>query len=142
VNSILAKREAQRLGYDEGIMLDASGRVAEATAENIFMLYRGRLYTPPLDSPILGGITRDTVIVLAREAGLEVIEQSFTRDMLYAASEVLLTGTGAEVTPVREIDGRPIGTGKPGPVTQKLQAAFYKTVRGPGEPRPDWLQYI
>jgi branched-chain amino acid aminotransferase len=142
VTSILAKREAQRLGFDEGIMLDAAGRVAEATAENIFMLYRGRLYTPPLDSAILDGITRDSVIVLAKEAGLEVVEQSFTRDMLYGASEVIFTGTAAEVTPVREIDGRPIGNGKPGPVTRQLQAAFLKTVRGPGEPKPAWLYYI
>ncbi len=142
VNSILAKRESQRLGFEEAIMLDSDGRVAEASAENVFMVYRGRLYTPPLEMAILAGITRDSVLVLAREAGLDIVEQSFTRDMLYAASEVFLTGTATEIAPVREIDGRIIGTGKPGPVTQQLQAAFNKILRGPGEPRPDWLYYI
>lgn len=142
VNSVIAKREAQRLGYDEAIMLDASGRVAEGTGENIFALYRGALYTPPLDMPILAGITRDAVITLAREAGVEVIERPFTRDMLYVASEVFLTGTATEVTPVREIDARPVGDGKPGPITRKLQDTFYKVVRGPGEAHRDWLTYV
>lgn len=142
VNSVLAKREAQRLGYEEGIMLDASGRVAEGTGENIFIVYRGRVYTPPLDMPILAGITRDSVITLAHEQGIEIIEQSFTRDMLYAASEVFFTGTATEVTPVREIDARPIGDGKPGPITRKIQDAFYKVVRGPGEGHKEWLAWL
>lgn len=142
VNSVLAKREAQRLGYDEGIMLDADGRVCEGTGENIFIVYRGRLLTPPLDLPILAGITRDSVITLAREAGHPVEEVAFTRDMLYAASEVFMTGTASEVTPVREIDARPVGDGRPGPITRKLQAAFYAAVRGPGEPHPEWLYYL
>lgn len=142
VNSVLAKRESQRLGYDEAIMLDDAGRVAEGSAENIFVVYRGQLYTPPLDMPILAGITRDAVMTLARDAGIDVVERSFTRDMLYAASEVFMTGTGAEVGPVREIDGRAVGTGKPGPITQKLQSAFFSAVRGPGDSHPEWLTYL
>ncbi len=142
VNSVLAKREAQRQGFDEAIMLDADGRVAEGTGENIFAIHKGRIYTPPLDMPILEGITRDAVITLAKQAGFEVVEQSFTRDFLYQVSEVFFTGTASEVTPVREIDCRTIGTGQPGPVTRKLQAAFASVVKGPGEPRPDWLVYV
>jgi branched-chain amino acid aminotransferase len=142
VNSVLAKREAQRHGYDEAIMLDSDGRVAEGTGENIFAVYKGRIYTPPLYMPILDGITRDSVITLAKASGFEVVEQSFTRDFLYQVSEVFFTGTASEVTPVREIDNRTIGTGQPGPVTRKLQAAFAAVVKGPGEPRPDWLTYV
>jgi branched-chain amino acid aminotransferase len=142
VNSVLAKREAQRHGYDEAIMLDSDGRVAEGTGENIFAVYKGRIYTPPLDMPILDGITRDSVITLAKVSGFEVVEQSFTRDFLYQVSEVFFTGTASEVTPVREIDNRAIGSGQPGPVTRKLQAAFTAAVKGPGEPRPDWLAYV
>ncbi len=142
VNSVLAKREAQRHGYDEAIMLDSDGRVAEGTGENIFAVYKGRIYTPPLDMPILEGITRDAVVTLAVAEGLEIVEQSFTRDFLYQVSEVFFTGTACEVTPVREIDNRTIGTGTPGPVTRKLQAAFTAAVKGPGEPRPEWLTYV
>jgi branched-chain amino acid aminotransferase len=142
VNSVLAKREAQRHGYDEAIMLDSDGRVAEGTGENIFAVYKGRIYTPPLDMPILEGITRDAVITLAKEAGYEIVEQSFTRDFLYQVSEVFFTGTACEVTPVREIDCRTIGSGRPGPVTSKLQAAFTAVVKGPGEPHPEWLAYL
>jgi branched-chain amino acid aminotransferase len=142
VNSVLAKREALRHGYDEAIMLDADGRVAEGSGENIFAIHKGRIHTPPLDMPILEGITRDAVITLAGEAGFEVVEQSFTRDFLYQVSEVFFTGTASEVTPVREIDNRAIGTGQPGPVTRKLQALFTATVKGPGEPKPEWLSYL
>ena len=142
VNSVLAKREAKRHGYDEAIMLDSDGRVAEGTGENIFAIHKGRIFTPPLDMPILEGITRDTVVTLAKAAGLDVVEQSFTRDFLYQVSEVFFTGTACEVTPVREIDNRTIGTGSPGPVTRKLQAAFTAVVKGPGEPRREWLTYL
>ena len=142
VNSVLAKREAQRQGFDEAIMLDADGRVAEGTGENIFAVHKGRIYTPPLDMPILEGITRDAVLTLAKQAGFEIVEQSFTRDFLYQVSEVFFTGTASEVTPVREIDCRTIGSGQPGPMTRKLQAAFATVVKGPGEPRPDWLAYL
>jgi branched-chain amino acid aminotransferase len=142
VNSVLAKREAQRHGYDEAIMLDSDGRVAEGTGENIFAVYKGRIYTPPLDMPILEGITRDAVITLAKAAGFEVVEQSFTRDFLYQVAEVFFTGTACEVTPVREIDNHAIGNGQPGPVTRKLQTTFTAVVKGPGEPQPDWLAYV
>ena len=142
VNSVLAKREAQRQGFDEAVMLDADGRVAEGTGENIFAVHKGRIYTPPLDMPILEGITRDAVITLAKAESFEIVEQSFTRDFLYQVSEVFFTGTACEVTPVREIDCRTIGTGQPGPFTRKLQAAFSAVVKGPGEPRPEWLAYV
>ncbi len=142
VNSILAKRESQKLGYEEAIMLDANGYVCEGTGENIFVVYAGRVYTPPLHLPVLAGITRDAIMVLAKEAGIEIIEQTFTRDMLYTASEVFFTGTGVEMVPVREIDGRTIGSGEPGPVTRKLQTAFYKAIRGPGESHPEWLAWL
>jgi len=142
VNSVLAKREAQRLGFEEGIMLDSEGRVCEGSGENIFILYKNRLYTPPLHLPILDGITRDSVIVLAREAGIDLVEQTVTRDMLYAADEVFMTGTASEVTPVREIDARAIGDGRPGPITRKLQQLFYAAARGPGETHPEWLHWL
>jgi branched-chain amino acid aminotransferase len=140
--SVIAKRESQRLGFDEAIMLDPDGRVAEGTAENLFMVWQGRLLTPPLELPILAGITRDAVMTLARDTGLAVEERAFTRDMLYAASEIFLTGTATEVTPVRELDGRAVGDGAPGPLTRRLQQAFVAAVRGPGEPHPEWLTYV
>jgi branched-chain amino acid aminotransferase len=138
--SVLAKREAQRAGCDDAIMLDAEGRVAEGTTNNVFIVYKGALLTPPLEMSILAGITRDAVITLARDAGIEVVERSFTRDMLYTASEVFLTGTAVEVTPVREVDGYVIG--EPGPITRRLQEAFYGAARGPGEPHPEWLTWL
>jgi branched-chain amino acid aminotransferase len=144
VNSVLAKREAQRLGCDEAILLDTEGRVAEGTADNIFIVHQGTLLTPPLDMPILAGLTRASVLGLARDArlGIDIIERSFTRDMLYTASEVFLTGTAIELTPVREVDGRPVGDGRPGPVTRALQAAFTAATRGPGDSHPDWLTWV
>jgi branched-chain amino acid aminotransferase len=140
VGSVLAKREAQRAGCDDAIMLDAEGRVAEGTTNNIFIVHRGALLTPPLDMSILAGITRDAIITLARELGIEVIERSFTRDTLYTASEVFLTGTAVEVTPVREVDGYRIGD--PGPITRRLQDAFYAAARGPGGNHPEWLTFV
>ena len=116
VNSILAKREAKANGYDEAILLDPEGYVSEGTGENIFIVRKGRLKTTPLTS-ILEGITRNAVIDLAREQGIVVAEERFTRDEMYIADEVFVTGTAAELTPVREIDNRRIGAGKPGPVT-------------------------
>ncbi|HEY3359853.1 MAG TPA: branched-chain amino acid transaminase [Polyangia bacterium] len=142
VNSILAKREALRDGYDEAIMLDPQGQVSEATGENVFMVKGGRLYTPPLSSPILAGITRDTVIQLAREAGVEVVESVMARDQLYIADELFLTGTAAELTPVREVDGRRVGAGQVGPVTSKLQAIFFDTVKGERPRHPEWLAFL
>jgi branched-chain amino acid aminotransferase len=142
VNSILAKREAHAAGHDEAIMLDQHGHVAEATGENLFMITGGRLYTPPLSSPILAGITRDTVLGLAREAGVETREELLTRDQLYTADEVFLTGTAAELTPVREIDRRRIGTGAMGPLTARLQRAYFDAVKGAAATHPEWLTYV
>src|SRR5262249_10031461 len=119
-----------------------NGLVAEASGENLFMVSGGRVMTAPLASPILGGITRESVLRLARDAGLEAIETTFTRDQLYTAEEVFLTGTAAEITPVREIDSRKIGGGEPGPVTRKLQAAFFEAVRGERTPYPEWLTFL
>ncbi|MCG5055086.1 MAG: branched-chain amino acid transaminase [Myxococcales bacterium] len=137
--SVIAKREASRLGFDEAILLDAGGCVAEGTAQNVFAVFGGQLVTPPAHAPILPGITRDAVITLARHLGLSVVEQPFTRDALYQADETFFTGTAVEITPVREVDGRPLGAGQPGPITRRLQAAFEETVRGPGMPWPAWI---
>jgi branched-chain amino acid aminotransferase len=144
--SVLVKRESQRLGLDEAIMLDAEGRVTESSAQNVFAVWedggRAQLFTPPLELSILAGITRASVIALGRELGIPVVERSFTRDMLYSASEIFLTGTATEITPVRELDGRPIGGGQPGPVTRKIQQAFFAVARGPGDAHPEWLTQL
>ena len=139
VNSFLATREASLGGYDEAILLDTEGYVAEGAGENIFIVKGGVLATPPLSSSVLGGITRDSVLRIARDQGIPVAEQKFTRDTLYVADELFLTGTAAEVTPVREVDNRRIGSGSPGPVTRKLQEIYLRAVRGE-EPRyREWL---
>jgi len=139
VNSFLATREAALGGYDEAILLDTEGYVSEGAGENIFIVKNGALWTPPLSSSVLGGITRDSVLRIARDQGIPVLEQRFTRDTLYVADELFLTGTAAEVTPVREVDNRRIGSGSPGPVTKKLQETYLRAVRGE-EPRyREWL---
>jgi branched-chain amino acid aminotransferase len=138
-NSVIAKREAKFGGYDEAIMLDANGFVSEGTGENIFIVKRGVLHTPDLSSSILEGITRDTVITLAREMGLEVNEGRITRDQLWLADECFLTGTAAEITPVREVDNRAIGEGIVGPVTKKLQERFFDVVKGSDTTHNEWL---
>ncbi|MFY9398460.1 MAG: branched-chain-amino-acid transaminase, partial [Desulfomonilia bacterium] len=141
VNSVLSKIEVLKAGYDEAIMLDPQGNVAEGSGENIFFVKNGKLYTPPLTN-VLPGITRDTIITLARELGYEVIEEHFSRDALYLADEVFFTGTAAEVTPVREVDDRTIGSGKPGEVTKALQKAFFEVVKGQNPKHADWLDYL
>ena len=135
VNSILAKREALLDGYDEAIMLDTQGLVSECTGENIFVVRDGIIRTPPLYS-VLDGITRASMIEVARDKNFEVQETQITRDDLYVADEIFLTGTAAEVTPIREIDHRMIGDGKRGPLTEELQTAFFEIVKG-GDPRYD-----
>jgi branched-chain amino acid aminotransferase len=142
VNSVLAKREVMRAGYAEAILLDAQGYVAEASGENIFIVKGGRLITPSLASPILAGITRDSLIVLARDLGLPVEERLFGRDELYLADEVFLSGTAAEITPVREVDDRRIGSGEPGPVTRRVQELFFETVKGGAPKYPSWLTFV
>lgn len=140
LNSILAKREVTAAGYDEALLLDAEGYVAEASGENVFLVRRGVIKTPPLTS-ILEGITRESVITVARDLGLEVREERFTRDELYIAEEVFLTGTAAEVTPVREVDDRQIGAGMPGPVTKKVQETYFAVVHGKDPKYKEWLSY-
>lgn len=141
VNSILAKREALLDGFDEAIMLDTQGLVSECTGENIFVVRDGRIKTPPLYS-VLDGITRASMIEVARDRGFEVVETQITRDDLYVADEVFLTGTAAEVTPIREIDHREIGCGARGPITEELQAAFFEIVTG-GDARYDrWRTFV
>jgi branched-chain amino acid aminotransferase len=141
VNSILAKREAIHAGFDEAILLDTEGYVSEASGENIFIVKDGVLKTPPLTS-ILPGITRDCILTLAGDMGIPVKEDRFSLDDLYLADEAFLTGTAAEVTPVREVDGRIIGPGKPGPITQKLQKAFFAVVKGQDRSYARWLTYV
>jgi len=141
VNSILAKREALLDGYDEAILLDTQGLVSEASGENLFMVRGGVLHTPPLHT-ILEGITRDAVIRLAKDEGIQVIEGAITRDELYVADEVFLTGTAAEVTPIREIDHRQIGEGHRGPGAKLRQKAFFDVVAGRNPKYTDWLTFV
>lgn len=141
LNSILAVREASANGYDEALMLDHEGYVAEGSAENVFIVRNGKLYTPDLTSA-LEGITRDTVIAIAREQGLEVIEKRITRDEVYVADEAFFTGTAAEVTPISELDRRTIGNGERGPITSKLQATYFDYVHGRRNDKPGWLSLV
>jgi branched-chain amino acid aminotransferase len=141
VNSILAKREALLDGYDEAILLDPSGLVAEASGENLFLVRDGEIRTPPLAN-VLEGITRASLIELARDKGMTVHEAPITRDELYVADEVFLTGTAAEVTPVREIDHRSVGVGRRGPITKALQDAFFDVVAGRDRKYERWLSYV
>lgn len=138
VNSILAKWEAKKSGYEECIQLDPDGYVAEGTGENVFIVSKGVLKTTPLTS-ILDGITRNSILQLARAKKIPIVEERFTRDAMYVADEVFLTGTAAEVTPVRELDDRAIGEGTPGPITQSLQSDFFKIVRGEDPAYAHWL---
>ena len=138
VNSILAKRAAKNAGYDEAIFLDQDGYVAEGTGENVFMVSKGVLKTTPLTS-ILEGITRSSILDIARANHIPVVEERFTRDALYVAEEVFLTGTAAEITPIREIDDRQVGAGKRGPVTNLLQKSFFDIVKGEDPSRAQWL---
>jgi len=137
-NSVLAKGEAKLAGYDEAVLLDTQGYVSEGSGENIFVVKKGRLFTPPLSSSILEGITRDTILTLAREEGVPVLEERITRDQLYLADEAFFTGTAAEVTPVREVDDRAIGDGKVGPITKRLQARYFDVVKGSDSRHAEW----
>jgi branched-chain amino acid aminotransferase len=138
VNSILAAVEARRGGYDEAMMLDVDGYVAECSGENIFIVRGGRVKTTPQTS-ILAGITRDAVASMLHDQGVNVVEERFTRDEAYLADEAFMTGTAAEVTPVREIDDRQVGPGRPGPITMELQARFTAITRGQDPARSAWL---
>ena len=138
INSMLALREALESGADEALMLDNEGYVAEGSGENIFVIRDGKLITPELTS-CLEGITRDSIFVLAREMGFSIDERRITRDEVYIADEAFFTGTAAEVVPIRELDGRTIGSGQRGPITEKLQKKYFDAVRGTCEEHSDWL---
>lgn len=141
VNSILAKREVTAMGYDEALMLDPKGFVSEGSGENIFIARGGLLRTPP-PTTILEGITRDTVITIAKDEGIEVREEDLTRDLCYTADEAFFTGTAAEITPIRELDDRKIGDETPGKITRILQQRFFDTVHGKVERYKHWLSYL
>jgi branched-chain amino acid aminotransferase len=141
MNSMLALNEALTCGYDEAMLLDNEGYVAEGSGENIFIVRNGVLYTPDLTSA-LEGVTRDTIMVLAREEGLEIREKRITRDEVYVADEAFFTGTAAEVTPIREVDNRAIGSGGRGPVTERLQTLYFDQVHGRREDHPEWLALV
>jgi len=141
VNSILAKREVIAMGYDEALLLDTDGYISEGSGENIFMVKDGLLKTTPLTS-VLRGITRDSVIRIAKDKGIPVLEGRFSRDELYTADEAFFTGTAAEITPIREVDNRKIGEGKPGPVTKIIQETFFNAVKGREKKYAMWLAYL
>ncbi len=142
MNSQLAKLEAIDNGYDEAIMLDYEGHVSEGSGENIFLVEGEKLFTPAMSSSNLKGITRDSVMTIARDLGYEVVEEVISRERLYAANEVFFTGTAAEVTPIRSIDHRQIGIGKRGPISEKIQTAFFDIVEAKVEDKYGWLSYI
>jgi len=141
MNSMLALQEALRDGYDEALLLDVDGFVAEGSGENLFIVRNGVIYTPELTSA-LEGITRDTILHLARDHGYEVREKRITRDEVYVADEAFFTGSAAEVTPIRELDGRPIGDGVRGPITEQLQSNYFDLVHGRVDKYTDWLAYV
>lgn len=141
INSILANQEATGLGYDEALLLDTEGYVSEGSGENVFIVRNGVIYTPDLAS-CLDGITRDAILTIARDQGIEVREKRITRDEVYCADEAFFTGTAAEVTPIRELDDRVIGEGKRGPVTKRIQDAFFAAVSGNDEKYKAWLSLV
>ena len=140
-NSILAHHEVAHDGYDEALLLDVDGYVAEGAGENIFIVKKGKLYTPDMTS-CLEGITRDSILALANDLGIELIEKRITRDEVYCADEAFFTGTAAEVTPIRELDNRTIGCGSRGPITHRLQALFFDCVGGRNPQHTDWLAHV
>ena len=142
INSVLAKREAIRDGYDEAILLNLRGFVSEGSGENLFVVRNGLVSTPPVSAGILDGITRATIMELLEDDGYKVVEHELTRSDLYNADEMFFSGTAAEVTPIREVDARPVGTGKPGPVTRRAQELFKDTVTGRLEQYRHWLDFV
>jgi branched-chain amino acid aminotransferase len=142
MNSQLIKMEAMADEYIEGIALDANGYVSEGSGENIFIIRDGKILTPPLGASVLPGITRDSVITLAEEMGYEVVEQLVPRELLYIADEVFFTGSAAEVSPIKSIDRIPIGEGRRGPITEKLQRRFFDIIEGKADDKYGWLTYV
>ncbi|MFO1495721.1 MAG: branched-chain amino acid transaminase [Lysobacterales bacterium] len=142
LSSILVSREAKRLGFHEGIALTVDGYLAEGAGENLFLVFGKTIYTPPIAASILHGITRDTAITLAQELGYEIKEQNLPREMIYLADEVFMTGTAAEITPIRSVDGKKIGAGQPGPTTRAIQQRFFGLFDGSVEDQHGWLEYV
>ncbi|MDK1019784.1 MAG: branched-chain amino acid transaminase [Actinomycetota bacterium] len=142
MNSVLAKTAAVRAGYDEALLLNSEGLVAEGSGENLFLVRDGVVYTPPTSAGALDGLTRDTVSTLLTEDGYDVREAAITRTDLYYADELFFTGTAAEVTPIREVDDKSVGSGEPGPVTRRAQELFMGTVTGELDTHPEWLEYV
>ncbi len=142
VNSQYAKMEAVLGGFAEAIMLDVYGNLAEGSGENLFVIRDERIYTPMYGNTVLGGITRNCAMVLAKELGYEVVEQAIPREFLYVADEAFFTGTAAEVTPIRSVDRMPVGEGSRGPITQKIQKAFFDIIEGREEDRYEWLEFV
>lgn len=142
MNSQLIKMEALVDGYSEGIALNIRGHISEGSGENIFLVMNGKVYTPPLSSSVLPGITRDSVITIIRDLGIPLIEETIPREMLYIADEVFFTGSAAEITPIRSIDKIIIGAGRPGPVVKQLQKEFFAYINGEREDKFGWLTYI
>ena len=142
LNSVLAKIEADKAGYEEGILLDQRGFVCEGTGENLFIIKDGVIATPGFNSSILGGINRVTAIEIARDLGYEVVERDVARGELYLADEIFMTGTAAELTPLREIDDQPVGEGRPGPVTKEIQNVFEDALHGRAERYAHWLDVV
>jgi branched-chain amino acid aminotransferase len=138
----LIAREARRLGFGEGIALDTNGLISEGAGENLFFVFDGELHTTPVASAILNGITRDTVMKLAADAGIAVRERQIPREYLYLADELFMCGTAAEITPIRSVDGKPVGSGKPGPVTARIQGLFFGLFNGKTADTRGWLEYV
>ena len=141
INSILANQEVTAEGYDEALLLDTDGYVSEGAGENVFVIKNGKIYTPDLAS-CLDGITRDAVLTMARDLGIEIVEKRITRDEVYCADEAFFTGTAAEITPIRELDNREIGIGSRGPITEKLQSLFFDVVAGKADKYRHWLTKV
>jgi branched-chain amino acid aminotransferase len=142
INGVLAKVESLKAGYDEAIMLNEQGMITDGSGENVFVVHDGVLITPPISAGCLDGITRSTVMTLARELGYTVREENLVRTDLYNADEAFFTGTAAEITPIREVDDRVVGEGHRGPVTKELQGAFFSATKGEIEAHTDWLTYV
>jgi branched-chain amino acid aminotransferase len=142
LSGALIAREARRLGYGEGIALASTGLLSEGAGENLFLVFEGALHTTPASASILTGITRHCIMTLAKDAGMEVIERDLTRETLYFADEIFMCGTAAEITPIRSVDGKPVGIGKPGPVTLRMQELFFGLFKGTTPDRHGWLEPV
>jgi branched-chain amino acid aminotransferase len=138
----LIAREARRLGFGEGIALDTNGLVSEGAGENLFFVFNGELHTTPVSAAILHGITRDTIMKLAKDAGIAVVERQIPREYLYFADEIFMCGTAAEITPIRSVDAKPVGTGKPGPITKQIQDLFFGLFTGATQDKYGWLEPV